>query len=67
MEHLQGKLGDNIVVHTVVHDNQCSNSRRKPEQTLLRETIRLDLAVLERPHCLLFLPIAAVKWRKIEI
>lgn len=60
-------LGEYLLVKPVEHDDNNSNSRRETQEPLLRETIRFDLAILERSHSILLVLIAAVERRQIEI
>lgn len=78
-----GKLLDNIVMKSVEHDQENSYlgvsqtqrqqmssqtaSRREAEQSLLRETVRLQFAVLECPNLVLVFLRVSVQGGQVEI
>lgn len=62
-----GELISNVIMEAIEHDEQDSNSRRKSEKSFFGETVRLQLSILEGSDCILFVLVAAVERREIEI
>lgn len=63
----QSQLLNHIIVETIEHDEHDSARWRKCEQSLLRETIRLDLTMLKGSHCVLVFLCIAIQNGEVQI
>ena len=62
-----GQVVNDRIVETVEENQQSSNSGRERKKTRFGEAVGLDLAVLHRSHLPLFIDIATVKRRQVQI
>ena len=61
------QLPGHVVVEPVKHDDQTADAGREAEEPLLREAVRLEQAVLKRPHEVLLLLVRAVEGAEVEV
>jgi hypothetical protein len=59
--NLRCELSDHIIMETIEHNEEDTDSRRKAENSLFGKGVRLELAVLERPNRILLLLTASIE------
>lgn len=61
------KSGHSLIMKTVEHDEENTDSRWEPQDPLLRETIWFDQSILEGADIILLRLYATIKWSKIQV
>jgi hypothetical protein len=59
--NLRCELSDYIIMESIKHDEEDTDSRRKAENSLFGKGVQLELAVLERPNRILLLLTASIE------